>query len=194
MGQDREPDETEVKTEMAVGLAKWLPVELSLRHGVTRRYKARVQDALDQVDAPPDLIEQRLEESEGLDAALTAAVAAAVASGLSEKRRLLGMLINRAVLDDAQVDHTTLMVGILGQIDAPHVRALEAIRRAEVEVQEAGEVAPRAEGAEREMNEHRSSRSRATAAGPGRSGEPGTAGERQHLGRERVRQGPDPLR
>ncbi len=34
----------------------------------------------------------------------------------------------------------------------PHVRALEAVRRAEVEAQEAGEVLPRAQGAEREIN------------------------------------------
>lgn len=148
----REPDETEVKLEWSVGVAKWLPAELSLSRAVTKRYQGRGQEVLAQLAAPVELVERRLSESEPLDAALVAAVTAAVSSSLRAKRRLLGRLINEAVLDDARVDNTALIVGVLAQIDAPHVRALEAIRRAESEAEAAGEVPPRAEGAEREIN------------------------------------------
>lgn len=152
MSHDREPAETEVKTEWTAGLANWSPLSLSLKREITERYSGRGGEVLAQIDAPPDVLAQRLGESEALDAAFVAAVTSAASSALLAKRRLLGRLINQAVLDDAEVDHTELVVGILGQIDAPHVRALEAIRRAEVEAQEAGEVLPRAQGAEREIN------------------------------------------
>lgn len=43
-----------------------------------------------------------------------------------------------------------MIIGVLSQIDAPHVRCLEAVHRAEEQAVAAGEISPRAEGAERE--------------------------------------------
>lgn len=146
-----EPDETEVKKTYALGL-KWLPVEASLRREVTQRWAGRAADVLQQVEVEPDVLAGRLRESEALDAGLSAAFDAAAKTALAAKRRLLGRLINQAVLDDAKVDDATLRVGILGQIDAPHVRALEVVYRAELAARSAGEVEARAEGAEREIH------------------------------------------
>lgn len=102
-------------------------------------------------EVPAAELERRLVEDPELDAALVAAVEAAGRTGLEEKRRLLARAVTRAVLDDARVDEATLVIGVLAQIDAPHVRCLEAVRRAEEEAEAAGEVSARAEYAEREI-------------------------------------------
>lgn len=61
---------------------------------------------------------------------LLEAVEAAARSALEEKRRLLGRVVGRAVLDDAQVDEAQLVVAALRGLDAPHIRALERLARA----------------------------------------------------------------
>jgi len=109
----------------------------------------------------PALLERMLGESEGLDAALSAAVEVGARTGLASKRRLLGRVIAQATIDSARVDEATLIVGVLGQVDAPHIRCLAVIHEAEVQARDAGEIAIRAEGAERELNE------RITEAGKG---------------------------
>lgn len=91
-------------------------------------------------------------ESESFDVLVGAAVEAAARSALEAKRQLLGRLVAEAALDDALVDESRLLVGVPDQLEAPHVRCLEAIRRAEQEAEDAGEVMPRARYAEREMN------------------------------------------
>lgn len=122
-----------------------------LYEGMRDRHQARVDQvsvaAIGQVD--PQEVGRRLVERPELDAVLVAALQAGGVSALEAKRRLLGKVVNRAVLDDALVDHATLIVGVLSQIDAPHVRCLEAVRRAEQEAERAGEVESRAPGAER---------------------------------------------
>ena len=123
-----------------------------LYDGFRARWSARVSQVSDEVTAvmPPEKLSRRLEAQPALDAAFAAALEAAGRTGLEAKRRLLGRVIARAVLDDARVDEATLLVGVLSQIDAPHVRCLEAIHRAEEEAEAAGEIAPRAQYAERE--------------------------------------------
>ena len=46
-----------------------------------------------------------------------------------------------------------MITGILTQIDAPHIRCLEAIYRAKEEAAKAGELSPTARGAEQELNQ-----------------------------------------
>lgn len=123
-----------------------------LYEGLRDRWAARGSEVLAEVaaSAPAAELERRLLQDEALDAALTTAVEAGAQTSLGAKRRLLGRVVGRAVLDDARIDEATLIVGVLSQIDVPHVRCLEAVRRAEEQAEEAGEVPIRAEGAERE--------------------------------------------
>jgi hypothetical protein len=62
-------------------------------------------------------------------------------------------VVAAAVLDDARVDEASLFVDILAQIDAPHVRCLEAVRRAREEAHAAQELGPVARGAEQEISQ-----------------------------------------
>lgn len=124
-----------------------------LYEGFRDRWRARAAQVIDEVAAkvPAAELARRLVEDPELDAALLAAVEAAGRTGLEEKRRVLARVVTRAVLDDARVDEATLLVGVLARIDAPHVRCLEAVRRAEEAAEAAGEVAARAQYAEREI-------------------------------------------
>lgn len=58
------------------------------------------------------------------------AVEAGARTGMEDRRRLLGRVVAAAVLDDAKVEDGQLLVQAVRELDAPHVRALEAIRRA----------------------------------------------------------------
>jgi hypothetical protein len=118
---------------------------------MSRRWSRRGQEALDALLAQVNDVdlETRLAESAELDALLVRAVNAAAASGLESKRRLLGRIVAQAVLDDAEIDESSLVVDTLVQIDAAHVRCLTAIARAEAEAQRLGEQEPIARGAEK---------------------------------------------
>ncbi|MDQ0375975.1 hypothetical protein [Cellulomonas humilata] len=64
-----------------------------------------------------------------LEAVWSQAVLACVRTGVTAKRRLLAKVISQAVLDDALVEQTQLVVDALEHLDAPHLRALERFRR-----------------------------------------------------------------
>ncbi|WP_270260510.1 hypothetical protein [Kocuria marina] len=74
-----------------------------------------------------------------------------IAAGTSAhegKRKLLAKIVQRAVLDDAEIDPQMLMFELIEQLEGPHIRCLEDIHRAEREAQASGEmdeVAPRAQ-------------------------------------------------
>ncbi|NYI66080.1 hypothetical protein [Spelaeicoccus albus] len=74
-------------------------------------------------------VSRRLAEDEELEALFIAGVNAAVDTGLKAKRRHLAKVISAAILDDARVDESALIVQTLRELDAPHFRALERIRR-----------------------------------------------------------------
>lgn len=124
-----------------------------LYEGARDRWASRGTDVLAAASAVADTatIVARTAQDAQLDAALSAAVEAGTRSGLVAKRRLLGRVVGRAVLDDARVDEATLVVGILSQIDAPHVRCLELLARAEVVARSSGELEEVADGAERPL-------------------------------------------
>lgn len=66
----------------------------------------------------PDDLQGRLADDERLDVLLVRALQAAAESGPRAKRRLLGQLVNQAIVDDARIDESELFVGVLSQIDA----------------------------------------------------------------------------
>ncbi|WP_344845020.1 hypothetical protein [Kribbella ginsengisoli] len=123
--------------------------------GYRKRYEYRASQALGAIGekVTPEQLQERLVESEDLDVVFGRAIQAAANSGLEAKRRLLGLVIAEAVLDDAMIDSASLMTDVLSQIEAPHVRCLEDIWRVQQEVESSGERSQAARGAEREINQ-----------------------------------------
>lgn len=104
--------------------------------------------------ADPAELDARLAESAPLDAVFGRALRAAVESGLANKRVALGKVVAAALEDDALIDRSGLLVDTLAQIEAPHVRALVAVREAVQEVKDRGDWPARAVGAEHEIIPH----------------------------------------
>lgn len=99
-------------------------------------------------EAEPEAIEAALSSDPVLDAAFIAAVEAAANTGLEGKRRLLAAVLLEAIHDTARIDDAALRVEMLRQLDAPHVRCLQALAQAEQEAVALGEVEKRAPRAE----------------------------------------------
>ncbi|NEA33091.1 hypothetical protein [Streptomyces sp. SID13031] len=123
--------------------------------GYRKRYEYRALQTLGVIGekVTPEQLQERLAESEDLDAVFGRAIQAAANSGLEAKRLLLGLVVADAVLDDAMIDDAILMTDVLSQIEAPHVRCLEDIWRVQQEVESSGERPQAARGAEREINQ-----------------------------------------
>lgn len=146
--------ESEANFEIEIGLPEVIPVKASLKAGYTRRWTTRgaeVVEAISVAAGGADALEARAAASEEVDVLLARAAVAGADSALGSKRRLLAKVVAQAVLDDAAVDEAALIVDVLTQVDAVHVRALEAIRRAEEEARRSGEMSPTARGAEKEL-------------------------------------------
>lgn len=72
----------------------------------------------------------RVRGSQEISAAFRQAMEAATRTGHETKRRALPHIIVAAVLDDARIDESALLVSALRDLDEPHLRTLEAMRRA----------------------------------------------------------------
>ncbi|GAA4699459.1 hypothetical protein [Nocardioides conyzicola] len=142
----------DTEIEFTVGTGAILPgVSLTFR----QRWSARAGDVVAPAAAAAGGLEEldaRLASSEELDALTSRAILVAAASGLASKRRLLGRVVAGAVLDDAEIDEATVLTSILERIDAPHVRALEQVRRAEAIVDASGERRQAHPAAEKELH------------------------------------------
>lgn len=100
------------------------------------RAESVIQDVLERTG--PDRLGSAMMRDPLVEAVFLDGVDAGARTGLDAKRRLLAMVISEAVLDDARVDESLLYVQALRDLDAPHLRALERIARAE----EAAALAP----------------------------------------------------
>lgn len=78
-------------------------------------------------------LKERLASDPEVEALFVQGLDAATRTGYEAKRRLLARLISAAVLDEAKVDESLLFVLALGDLDGPHLRALERLRRAQDE-------------------------------------------------------------
>ena len=96
-----------------------------------RRMAVAEQTALDiaQQSGGADRLATRLAGDPQLEVLFLEAVEAATRTGLEDKRRLLSRVVGAAVLDDAKVEDGQLLVQALRELDAPHVRGLEMVRR-----------------------------------------------------------------
>lgn len=139
--------------ELSVG-GGVVPATAKLTFGIKRRWNSRGHEVLEEVASAVDgtRLEQRLLDSPEIEVLLARAISAAAASAVEDKRRLLARVVQAAVLDDAAIDQSTLIVDVLEQVDAVHLRCLEAIARAERESKDAGEWEFTAPGAEKPSN------------------------------------------
>lgn len=80
--------------------------------------------------AGSDRLLSRLAESPESEAVFIQGIEAATRTGFEAKRRLLSRVVTAAILDDARINEGLLIVMALRDLDAPHLRALETIRRA----------------------------------------------------------------
>lgn len=147
-------NEASVGLELGVG-GGIFPANAKLAVSLKRGWNSRGQEVLDRVTQGVDgeVLERRLLQAPEVEVLLARAVNAAAASSLASKRRLLARVVQAAVLDDAAIDQSTLILDVLEQVDAVHIRCLEAIARAELESKEAGDWEFTAEGAEKPSNQ-----------------------------------------
>ncbi len=147
-------NEASVGLELGVG-GGIFPVNAKLAVSLKRGWNSRGQEVLDSVTQAVDgeVLERRLRQAPEVEVLLGRAVNAAAASSLASKRRLLARVVQAAVLDDAAIDQSTLILDVLEQVDAVHIRCLEAIARAERESKEAGDWEFTAERAEKPSNQ-----------------------------------------
>lgn len=147
-------NEASVGLELGVG-GGIFPANAKLAVSLKRGWNSRGQEVLDSVTQAVDgeVLERRLLRAPEVEVLLARAVNAAAASSLASKRRLLARVVQAAVLDDAAIDQSTLILDVLEQVDAVHIRCLEAIARAELESKEAGDWEFTAERAEKPSNQ-----------------------------------------
>lgn len=102
-----------------------------------QRVAARVQRTVDEIrdSAGEEALLRRLASDPELEAVFIQGIEAAARTGYEAKRRALARVITAAVLDDARVDESALFVAALRDLDAPHLRALERMLRAEDSVE-----------------------------------------------------------
>lgn len=155
MTKDSEvPTRRDILLRSAIAASPKLAGSLDILYeGFRARHLARTQEVLDAAvnAAGLPLLESRLEDSEELEVLFARALEAGANSALPRKRALLGKVIAQAASDQARIDDTSLIVGVLVQIDAAHVRCLTAIKLAEDQAEAAGEVTIRADYTEREI-------------------------------------------
>jgi len=97
------------------------------------RHAAKVARTMSDIAAVTgeDTLAARLSSSPEVEALFLDGLEAATRTGLEDKRQLLARVVAESVLDEAKVEDAQLLVQALRDLDAPHIRALERIRRAE---------------------------------------------------------------
>jgi hypothetical protein len=142
--------ESEIKGELTLG-GGVVPASLSVAW--TRRWSRRGEEALLPILASVDAneLDRRLAASDELDALVSRAMIDAASSSAESKRRLLGQIVKASVLDTAKIDESLLLMNVLRDVEAPHIRCLTAISRAEESARETGEMTPVARGAEKPL-------------------------------------------
>lgn len=79
----------------------------------------------------PERLASSIRSSERLEVLVLDALECAARTALETKRALLGRVVGQAAVDGALIDSAQLITAALGELDAPHIRALA--RLAEVE-------------------------------------------------------------
>lgn len=74
---------------------------------------------------------QRIRDDPVIRATVVEALSAAARTGFEAKRRALGKIVTTAILDDARIDESQLLVIALHDLEGPHVRALTRAARAQ---------------------------------------------------------------
>ena len=119
---------------MAELLSDFLPGVGALRRildDAAARQRAATGEVIRQLaaDVGYELFERTLSENPRLRSLFLNSMEAAYRTGLESKRWLFGRLVKDAILDEYRFDHSWLMSQALSEIDAPHIVALEKLRR-----------------------------------------------------------------
>lgn len=135
------------------------PVQAKVAVTVAHKFGSRSAEILQpSVDAlGEEGFNARLQSSEEVDVLVARSMFAAGASAHAGKRRLLAKVVQRAVLDDAAIDPSSMIIELIEQIESPHIRCLEDIHRAEQRAEASGEVGTIARGAEKPITQEVSS-------------------------------------
>ncbi len=123
----------------------------TLSRSWTQRQMQAIEPSLSAMDGDEHALSNRLAASEALNVLAARACQAAATTAHAGKRRLLGLIVRDAVLDDAKIDEGLLIERILDTVEAPHIRCLESIHRVEKEAQATGEQGFTARGAEKPL-------------------------------------------
>lgn len=109
------------------------PAQAKVAVSVARRFGSRSAEVLQpSIDAiGNEALSNRFQTSEEVDVLVARSVLAAGTSAHAGKRRLLAKAVQRAVLDDAEIDSSLLIVELIEQLENPHIRCLEDVHRAE---------------------------------------------------------------
>lgn len=78
-----------------------------------------------------DVLIAAVERDPERDALLWTALRAVMASGLEQKRIVLGRVVANAMTSDESTDEAQLIVSALHALDAPHIRALARLKAAD---------------------------------------------------------------
>lgn len=123
----------------------------TLSRSWTNRQMQAIEPSLAAMEGDEHALSERLARDEGLNVLAARACQAAAATAHAGKRRLLGVIVRDAVLDDAKIDEGLLIERILDSVEAPHIRCLESIHRVEKQAQASGEQPFTARGAEKPL-------------------------------------------
>jgi len=117
-------------------------VALELLDLAQEQYNSAIAQTVGEITAATgaELLIQKIRDDPEVRAIVIEALSAAARTGLEAKRRALSKIVSAAILDDARVDETQLLVMALRDLEGPHVRALtRAVRAQGVDVTGWGE-------------------------------------------------------
>ncbi|GAB3074134.1 hypothetical protein GCM10027053_44770 [Intrasporangium mesophilum] len=113
------------------------PYVLAMMDGFGDRWRARRREnmgrvllaAADEMGSSPDEVLRAAEASPQADLAIGQALAAGANTEYDAKIEALGRVLGRALLadDDALLDQNAVLIGILAEIEAPHIKLLDAL-------------------------------------------------------------------
>lgn len=109
---------------------RWLQDSAARQEAATGQVIERVA-----AEVGHELFERTLQKDPKLRSLFMNSMEAAFRTGLEEKRWLFGALVRDAILDESLFEYSWLMSQALSEIDAPHIVALEKLRRFDQEME-----------------------------------------------------------
>jgi hypothetical protein len=100
----------------------------AVRAGRAQRFSLTIDELFAKVD--PNVVVDLISRSPAFGELVAEVLETASRSSFEPRRRLLARVLVNAATDEACIDESAVMAGVLHELDAPHIRALERIRAA----------------------------------------------------------------